>query len=66
MAWILLPESQRRHHYIPKTVPGLAGVYLAGTWTNPAGGTPGAAGVGRQVVQLLCDEDRRRFVTSTS
>lgn len=49
-----------------KTMTGLAGFYLAGMWTNPAGGIPGAAGVGRQVVQILCDEDRRRFATSTS
>ena len=65
MTWILSPEFQRQHAYIPKTVPGLAGFYLASMWTNPPGGIPGAAAVGRQVVQLLCHEDRRRFVTST-
>jgi len=65
MTWILSPEFQRAHRYIPKTVPGLAGFYLASMWTNPPGGIPGTASVGRQVVQLLCHEDRRRFVTST-
>jgi len=64
MTWILSPEFQRTHRYIPKTVPGLAGFYLASMWTNPPGGIPGAASVGRQVVQLLCHEDRQRFVTS--
>ncbi len=65
MTWILSLEFQRKHRYIPKTVPGLAGFYLASMWTNPPGGIPGAAGVGRQVVQLLCHEDRQRFVTCT-
>jgi phytoene dehydrogenase-like protein len=65
MTWILSPEFQRKHRYIPKTVPGLAGLYLASMWTNPPGGIPGAASVGREVVQILCHEDRQRFVTST-
>ena len=64
MTWILSPEFQRKHRYIPKTVPGLAGFYLASMWTNPPGGVPGAAGVGQTVVKLLCHEDRQRFVTS--
>jgi len=65
MTWILSIDFQRKHRYIPKTVPGLSGFYLASMWTNPPGGIPGAAGVGRWVVQLLCHEDRKRFFTST-
>ena len=65
MTWKLSNDFRRKHPYIPKTVPGLSGFYLASMWTNPPGGVPGAATVGRQVVQLLCHEDHKDFVTST-
>jgi phytoene dehydrogenase-like protein len=64
MTWQLTGEFQRRHRFVPKTVPGLDGLYLASMWTVPPGGLPGAAIAGRQVVQLLCARDRRRFVAS--
>jgi phytoene dehydrogenase-like protein len=64
MTWMLSSDFQRKHRYIPKTVPGLSGFYMASMWTNPPGGIPGAAGAGREVVQLLCQEDRKRFITS--
>lgn len=35
MTWMLSNEFQRKHRYIPKTVPGLSGFYLASMWTNP-------------------------------
>lgn len=65
MTWILPPDFQRTHRYIPKTVPGLSGFYLASMWTSPPGGISGTASVGRQIVQLLCHEGAQRFVTST-
>ena len=64
MTWILPGDFRRKHPYIPKTVPRLLGFYLASMWTNPPGGIPGAAGAGREVVQLLCHEDRKRFLTT--
>lgn len=64
MTWKLSSEFRRRHPYVPKTVPGLSGVYLASMWTNPPGGVPGAAQVGRHVVQLVCHDDRRRFAAA--
>ncbi len=63
MTWMLDPEFQRRHRYIPKTVPGLAGFYLASMWTDAPGGIPGASAAGRTVVQLMCHEDGKRFET---
>jgi phytoene dehydrogenase-like protein len=65
MTWMLSNEFQRKHRYIPKTVPGLSNFYLASMWTNPPGGISGAATAGRQVVQLLCHTDHKRFLTST-
>jgi phytoene dehydrogenase-like protein len=64
MTWMLSGEFQRKHRFVPKTVPGLDGFYIASMWTNPPGGLPGAAGAGRAVVQLLCARDRKRFTTT--
>jgi len=66
MSWTLSREFQMKYRYIRKTVPGLEGFYLASMWTNPPGGIPGAASAGRQVVQLICREDRRKFRVSES
>jgi hypothetical protein len=65
MTWQPNPEFERRHRFIPKTVPGLEGFYLASMWTNAPGGLPGAADAGRGVAQLLCARDRKRFVTTS-
>jgi phytoene dehydrogenase-like protein len=65
MTWQYNAEFERRHRFIPKTVPGLEGFYLASMWTNAPGGLPGAADAGRGVVQFLCVRDRKRFVTTT-
>jgi phytoene dehydrogenase-like protein len=60
MTWMLDGDFQRKHPYLPKTVPGLAGLYIASMWTNAPGGLPGAAMVGRNVIQLICQEDRKK------
>jgi phytoene dehydrogenase-like protein len=65
MTWQPDAEFQKRHRFIPKTVPGLDGFYLASMWTNAPGGLSGAAEVGRGVAQILCARDRKRFVTTT-
>jgi phytoene dehydrogenase-like protein len=49
---------------MPKTLPGLDCFYMAGQWVEPGGGVPAVAISGRNVVQFICDRDRRRFVTS--
>jgi phytoene dehydrogenase-like protein len=64
MTWQPTLEFQRKHRFIPKTVPGLDGLYLASMWTNPPGGLPGAAEVGKWIAQIICARDRKRFVTS--
>jgi len=47
-----------------KTLPGLSNFWMCGQWVEPGGGLPPAATSGRQVIQLVCHEDARRFVTS--
>ena len=47
-----------------KTLPGLAGFWMAGQWVVPGGGLPSALLAGRQVVQLVCHGDGREFVAT--
>jgi phytoene dehydrogenase-like protein len=47
-----------------RSLPGLSGFAMVGQWTAPFTGTSGAALSGRQVIQLLCKQDGRPFVTS--
>ncbi len=47
-----------------KTLPGLDGFFMAGQWVAPGGGLPAGVITGRQVVQLMCHKDRRRFRAS--
>ena len=48
--------------HIRKTLPGLAGFYMAGQWVEPGGGVPMALMSGRQVTQLICADERRPFL----
>ncbi|MGC4122937.1 MAG: NAD(P)/FAD-dependent oxidoreductase [Myxococcales bacterium] len=46
---------------LPRRLQGLGRFYMAGQWTLPFAGVPGAAMSGRHAVQLLCHDDRRGF-----
>lgn len=49
-----------------KTLPGLKNFYMAGQWVEPGGGgVPTAAMSGRNVTQIMCKGDKKKFVTST-
>ncbi len=48
-----------------RTLPGLDNLYMVGQWTAPFTGTVMAALSGRQLIQILCKKDRRKFVTKT-
>ncbi len=60
MAWIIPPDSGRFR--IPKQIPGLEGYYQIGQWVEPPSGLPGSMLTGRQVVQLVCSADKRKFI----
>ena len=47
---------------IPKTLPGLGNFYLAGQWVEPGGSVPLAAASGRNVIQMLCAKDGKKFL----
>ncbi|MEI9941888.1 MAG: NAD(P)/FAD-dependent oxidoreductase [Pseudomonadota bacterium] len=57
-----LPTSESMFGHIKKTLPGLAGLYMAGQWVEPGGGLPTALMSGRQVTQLICADERRPFL----
>ena len=50
---------------MPKTLPGLADLYLCGQWVEPGGMVPVCAMSGRNAIWLLCHADGKPFVTAT-
>jgi phytoene dehydrogenase-like protein len=47
-----------------KTLPGLENFHMVGQWVQPGGGVPTAAESGRKLVQKLCKQDGKEFVTT--
>jgi phytoene dehydrogenase-like protein len=47
-----------------KSLPGLGNFYMAGQWVNPGGGIPTAVMSGNHTIQLICRQDRKKFVTA--
>ena len=47
-----------------RDIPGLEGLYMAGQWTSPFTGTIIAALSGRQIIQIICWKDKKKFSTS--
>jgi phytoene dehydrogenase-like protein len=46
---------------VPKQLPGLKRLYLAGQWVEPGGSVPVVALSGRNAIQTICAEDGRAF-----
>ena len=47
---------------ISKRVNGLDNFYFGGQWVWPAGGVPGVAIVARHLAQIICKEDKKKFI----
>jgi phytoene dehydrogenase-like protein len=62
MGWSPTPAAMRTQ--VAKTLPGLNNFYMAGQWVMPGGGVPPCLYSGRQVIQILCRRDRKRFSTN--
>jgi phytoene dehydrogenase-like protein len=60
--WYITTENMRATPR--RTLPGLDRFSMAGQWTAPYTGTVIAALSGRQVIQVLCRRDGRRFATT--
>ena len=48
---------------VRKTLPGLDNFYMAGHWVEPGGGLPTAMKSGRDVAQIICRKDKKKFTT---
>jgi phytoene dehydrogenase-like protein len=49
---------------ISDVLPGLGNFYMVGQWTTPGGGIPPAVTSGRNLIQVLCRQDKKKFTTS--
>jgi phytoene dehydrogenase-like protein len=66
MTWIQDADSRKRFRVIRKTLPGLESFYLCGMWLMAPGGVPVAVKTARDVIQLTCRADRKKFVARPS
>lgn len=46
---------------VKNTLPGLKNFYMVGHWMVPGGGLPIALQTGRNLVQILCKKDKKKF-----
>ena len=51
---------------ISDVLPGLESFFMVGQWTTPGGGVPPAVTSGRNLIQLFCAWDKKKFTTSLS
>jgi phytoene dehydrogenase-like protein len=62
--WLLTDKTMMKMiQGMKKTLPGLENFYMAGQWVEPGGSVPIVAMSGRNVVQMMCDKDKRPFHT---
>jgi phytoene dehydrogenase-like protein len=59
-----LPDGEMIMKGMKKTLPGLENFYMAGQWVEPGGGMPTAALSGRNVIQIICNKDKKTFITT--
>jgi phytoene dehydrogenase-like protein len=62
MGWATTTETMGKS--MNRTLPGLGNFYMAGQWVFFGGGVPGAVTSGRHVMQIICRQDNRPFVTT--
>jgi len=63
--WYLSPENITAMTPL-RRLPGLSKLHMVGQWTCPFAGTVMSALAGRQLVELLCRDGKKSFVTSTT
>jgi phytoene dehydrogenase-like protein len=63
--WQVTPETWSFGKLMRKTLPGLADFYMAGHWVEPGGGLPAVAMSGRNVIQIICKKEKKKFTTTT-
>ena len=61
--WIETTKTMRMR--MSQMLPGLKNFYVAGQWVQPGGSLPAVAMSGRNVTQIICKKDKKKFTTST-
>ncbi len=64
MTWIMTPELMKKYRMVKKTLPGLQNFWLSGMWMQPPGGVPTGAKTSRDIVQVICRKDKKKFRTN--
>lgn len=64
MTWVMTPGLMKRHRMVKKTLPGLEHFWLSGMWIQPSGGVPTGAKTSRDILQIICRKDRKKFITT--
>ena len=60
--WVLSPKLAFKK--MKKTLPGLENFYMAGQWVEPGGGLPTSLMSGRNVAQIICKKEGKKFQVS--
>jgi phytoene dehydrogenase-like protein len=61
--WYITLENMMSQEPV-RSLTGLSDFYMVGQWTAPFAGTVISALTGRQLIELLCIEESKAFVTS--
>ena len=61
MTWILASQNADKYRMVRKTLPGLSNFWLSGMWIMPPGGVPTGAKTSRDIIQLICKQEKIRF-----
>jgi phytoene dehydrogenase-like protein len=64
MTWVMTPDLIKRHRLIKKSLPGLENFWLSGMWVQPPGGVPTGAKTSRDILQIICHKEKRKFITT--
>ena len=61
--WQVTPATWSFGKVMKKTLPGPRNFYMAGQWVEPGGGIPAVALSGRNVIQIICKQEKEKFRT---
>jgi phytoene dehydrogenase-like protein len=60
--WIETTKTMRMR--MSQMLPSLSNFYMAGQWVQPGGSIPAVAMSGRNAVQIICQKDKKEFMTT--
>jgi len=61
MGW--LPSVEYSNLYMSKRLPGLDNFFMVNQWIQPYGGLPSGLMNGLHVIQIICSENKQKFIT---